>query len=1244
MKKFLLVYVLFILVLISSIVISIDKTTHNKISTKILSDAKHKNKIDVVIKFKDPLSLDSNAFEALNAYNKTQFAKQEVEKYRERILKRFDEEGIKIKNKFNLSNTITATISKEMLETLRDSRYVEWIQEEITLSSFLQQSTGIIQASDFWNIEMDNFPVNGTGETICIIDSGVDYRHDSLGDCNIVNHTLNGNTELFSNASDHPYANDQNQIFKINRTGFEKIAIHFDNITMEPEWDFLKILDPNNNNNTIAVYTGYHTDIWTPSVEGDTIFILLESDSSINTWGFEVDQVLNGSHDTTVNWSTCEKIIGGWDFAGATTTMDDQDPLDDASHGTHVAGIVSSTDSTYKGVAPGSKIVAMKSMNSAGKGNVTDALASIEYCVENKERYNISVILMSIGSGQYSGYCDHNSPLFELFSETVDYAITNGIMVVAASGNDAATGIAFPSCLENVTSVGATTKADAIDETYSNTASILDLLAPGTDIYSSKFNTDTEFYSKQGTSMAAPHVAGAALLLRNFKRLENGSILNPLEIRTILIETGDNITDSRTGLNFSRINLTKALTRIDDLPRIEFISGNNSVNLTVDYLFVNITTSEPSSNTTIEIDSINYSMQGTNKNYYYNITSIDIGEHNFSIYVRDSTNNSIVTILYNFSVDSNSPYYSEISVTPISNSTYSLLQRYQFNVTWNDEEMSTVFIEHNFTGSFVNYSVNENLTNIYFYNYSELGVGNYVWKMHAYDSVGNHNYTEWQNYSVRKANSTISLELNNSEHNLTWERGIPLFINSTLLNGEDNINLYFDNVLIDSSQNTVFNYTFQTLGLKTILAKYNDTQNYSMSNQTWFVNITDTIGPIITVLSPENNSIINQSYNVDFNFSTNENSTCVFYYNESVNVTGSRNFSTSISLYEIKYTNMSLNCTDLINKSTNLKLFFTINDTANPIVSSLTEASTASTITLNFNSNEPVNISATVGDGDVKDTTYTLTHEIEFSSLTSATNYNYDVNVCDKLGNCYLFSGDDTTESSSTSTNSGGGGGSSVVETLEDETDEVELVRFLYNPNKGEHVMTISKEEIAFSEVNFDLNKDFDKSISLEFRKKELPSSLDKPKGEIYQTIEVNKNNFDNYNLEEVEIYFEISKSWMSDNGFLTKEIVLARFDKEWEYLETKLDSDTAGKYLFKAKSSGFSYFSVLGIKEEIEEVNQDIQEIKEEQYELNVTEESPTEIIESELDVKKPLRYLILFLGICFMISSTMVYYVFRQ
>jgi len=243
-----------------------------------------------------------------------------------------------------------------------------------------------------------------------------------------------------------------------------------------------------------------------------------------------------------------------------------------------------------------------------------------------------------------------------------------------------------------------------------------------------------------------------------------------------------------------------------------------------------------------------------------------------------------------------------------------------------------------------------------------------------------------------------------------------------------------------------------------------------------------------------------------------------------------------------------------------------------------------------------------------------------------------------------LFSGDDTTESSSTSTNSGGGGGSSVVETLEDETDEVELVRFLYNPNKGEHVMTISKEEIAFSEVNFDLNKDFDKSISLEFRKKELPSSLDKPKGEIYQTIEVNKNNFDNSNLEEVEIYFEISKSWMSDNGFLTKEIVLARFDKEWEYLETKLDSDTAGKYLFKAKSSGFSYFSVLGIKEEIEEVNQDIQEIKEEQYELNVTEESPTEIIESELDVKKPLRYLILFLGICFMISSTMVYYVFRQ
>ena len=684
---------------------------------------------------------------------------KEVEKYRERILKRFDEEGIKIKNKFNLSNTITATISKEMLETLRDSRYVEWIQEEITLSSFLQQSTGIIQASDFWNIEMDNFPVNGTGETICIIDSGVDYRHDSLGDCNIVNHTLNGNTELFSNASDHPYANDQNQIFKINRTGFEKIAIHFDNITMEPEWDFLKILDPNNNNNTIAVYTGYHTDIWTPSVEGDTIFILLESDSSINTWGFEVDQVLNGSHDTTVNWSTCEKIIGGWDFAGATTTMDDQDPLDDASHGTHVAGIIASTDTQFRGVAYGSNLISMKVLNSTGGANdFTDLLRAVDWCVANKNTYNISVITMSLGtSTTYPDACDSS---YTAFTTAVNEALDQNILVIAASGNSGnETGISWPACITNVTSIGASNDVDSVPS-FSNGGPLLDLYAPGENINStiitnpksgilSSCGTDKDFCELDGTSMAAPHVAGAAALLINFKRLENGSILTPNEIKQIFTTTGDNITDTKNNNKTPRINLSAALQSIDDSPRITIDGPANESTITINFTFINLTFSEPTVSAIITFDTVNYTLNKTNETlYFYNASSLSQSEHNFSITIKDYTNNLVTSGLYTFNVDNQAPGWSNNITYPISGEEL-ISGIYQFNVTWIDNiAVDSVWIEHNFTGTLTNYSVTTNTTDEYYYDYPSLSSGDYVWKMYANDTTGNVNSTELFSYSV----------------------------------------------------------------------------------------------------------------------------------------------------------------------------------------------------------------------------------------------------------------------------------------------------------------------------------------------------------------------------------------------------------------------------------------------------------------------------------------------------------------
>ena len=133
-----------------------------------------------------------------------QIKKDFLNKEREEFLKTLDEAGIKIKNKFNYSNTISATISKDMLDKLKQNNYVEWIHEEVSLSTFLDVSAPLVSADDFWQTTIENIPINGTGETVCVIDSGVDYTHPSLGNCSIVNNIFYGNNLSYSLSSSHP--------------------------------------------------------------------------------------------------------------------------------------------------------------------------------------------------------------------------------------------------------------------------------------------------------------------------------------------------------------------------------------------------------------------------------------------------------------------------------------------------------------------------------------------------------------------------------------------------------------------------------------------------------------------------------------------------------------------------------------------------------------------------------------------------------------------------------------------------------------------------------------------------------------------------------------------------------------------------------------------------------------------------------------------------------------------------------
>ncbi|MBI5397923.1 S8 family serine peptidase, partial [Candidatus Woesearchaeota archaeon] len=273
------------------------------------------------------------------------------------------------------------------------------------------------------------------------------------------------------------------------------------------------------------------------------------------------------SFTSNINDRSCSKVIGGHDFVNS-----DDNPSDDNSHGSHVAGIVASEDATYKGVAPGANLVAIKVLDASGSGSFSNVIAGIDWCVNNASRLNITVITMSLGdSGRQSAHCDAHSS-----GPSILTAVANGIFVSIASGNEGygassgnTAGISAPACVSNATSVGASSKADAITS-YSNRGLLLDLFAPGGSSCSSIVATSYTggHAGKFGTSMAAPHVAGAAALIQQYYREKFSQNASPLLIEHALKFNGVPLADSGTGLTFTRIDALDAATSKGDVSTV----------------------------------------------------------------------------------------------------------------------------------------------------------------------------------------------------------------------------------------------------------------------------------------------------------------------------------------------------------------------------------------------------------------------------------------------------------------------------------------------------------------------------------------------------------------------------------------------------------------------------------------------------------------------------------------------------
>lgn len=214
-------------------------------------------------------------------------------------------------------------------------------------------------------------------------------------------------------------------------------------------------------------------------------------------------------------------------------------PYDDNGHGTHVAGIIGgngiSSNGKYKGIATRCDFIILKVLDNKGNGNAKDVQSAIAWVIENKEKYHIKIINISVGTMPQTGDNEKS-----ILVQWVDKAWDEGLIVVVAAGNNGPEpmSITTPGISRKVITVGSSNDFKSSNGelrlNYSGRGPTPycickpDLVAPGSNIISCNYEFTSGGYpysGKSGTSMSTPIVSGAiALLLEKYPNLGNKDV------------------------------------------------------------------------------------------------------------------------------------------------------------------------------------------------------------------------------------------------------------------------------------------------------------------------------------------------------------------------------------------------------------------------------------------------------------------------------------------------------------------------------------------------------------------------------------------------------------------------------------------------------------------------------------------------------------------------------------------------
>ena len=536
---------------------NISSLSDKKIDEKIMSQLQTDYKVPVIVMLEDTHNVfDRSSNSPQQDYSDFREYKKMVESQQNKILNKLNvqernilsntvsNDNFILKIKFSAINGFAGNVTKNGLNILESDSSVKKVYFDYEVKSLLSTSGPLINAPSTHSIVLGDANITGKYETVCVVDSGIDYTHDNLGQC---------------------------------------------------------------------------------------------------------------SRTNNINDGTCSKVIGGYDFVN-----DDYDPFDDFGHGSFVSGIIISNHSSLRGIAPDAKIVAVKVLSSSGGGFSSDVAAAIDWCINNATKLNISAISISLGRINQDGTeftsgtaCDDN----DIVVEAANQAASKGIFVFAASGNDGVTnGIGSPACGSKVIGVGGVNRDD--NAVIFNRGPNLNLIAPAYRI-TSTFKGNS-FFSASGTSAATPHAAAASVLLNQFIKLQNGTGLSPKQMVFMLNKTGKRIQDGSSQLNFSRIDVFRALLLLDVVkPNITLVAPTPSNNSSISDLsfIINLTSNEVLSSIFLEFNKSNETINATSiaLNWMSNKTVDSFGTYQYRIYANDSAGNMRITQTFQISISNTAP-------------------------------------------------------------------------------------------------------------------------------------------------------------------------------------------------------------------------------------------------------------------------------------------------------------------------------------------------------------------------------------------------------------------------------------------------------------------------------------------------------------------------------------------------------------------------------------------------------------